>query len=218
MEGQRLKLDKESMILYVVTDRTWLKEHSLSQQVEKAILGGATFIQIREKVLDKETYIKEALSIRKITQQYHIPFVVNDNIHVAIEANADGVHIGQEDMEMTQARQLIGRNKILGVSANTVEQAMSAQEQGADYIGAGAVFSTATKNNADHVSYEMLKKICYAVSIPVVAIGGINESNIMKLKGSGIDGVAVVSAVFSQPDIKKASNNLLKLSKAMLRR
>lgn len=211
-----MKLDKKSMSLYVVTDRTWLKDHSLSQQVEEAILGGATFIQIREKDLDKKAYIKEALNIRKVTQHYHIPFVVNDDIQVAIEVNADGVHVGQKDMEVAQARQLIGNNKILGVSAKTVEQALRAQKKGADYIGVGAVFSTATKHDADHVSYETIKQICSAVSIPVVAIGGINESNIMMLKGSGVNGVAVVSAVFSQPDIKKAASNLLKLSKEMI--
>ena len=212
-----MKLDKNSMLLYVVTDRTWTINNNLSEQVEQSILGGATFIQIREKNLSFDEFVEEGLKIKSITDQYHIPFVVNDDIDVALKINADGVHVGQNDMQAKDVRKLIGTEKILGVSAQTVEQAILAQNNGADYIGVGAIFSTSTKRDADNVSFDTLTKIVRAVSIPVVAIGGICEENILELSGTGIDGVAVISAIFSKSDIKTTSRNLLELSKRMVK-
>lgn len=211
-----MKADNHSMLLYVVTDRTWLGNNYLEEQVEEIVKAGATFIQLREKELDFDSYVKEGKAMKRITDQYQIPFVINDNIDVALAIDADGVHVGQSDLEAMKVRLLIGKDKILGVSVRTVEQAILAQNQGADYIGVGAVFSTSTKKDAKEVSYETLQAICNAVDIPVVAIGGINESNIMKLKGSGVDGVAVISAIFAKSNIIAATNELLLLSKEMV--
>jgi len=212
-----LKLDKSEMLLYVVTDRTWLGDNKLEDQVEESIKAGATFVQLREKELDYDSFVSEGIKIKKITDQYQVPFVINDNIEVALAINADGIHVGQKDMNALDVRSLIGENKILGVSAQTVEQALLAERQGADYIGVGAVFSTSTKNDADDVSYETVKAICEAVSIPVVAIGGINEHNISQLKGYGVDGIAVISAIFAKSDISKATKELLELSNEMVK-
>ncbi|MGE5629605.1 MAG: thiamine phosphate synthase [Caulobacteraceae bacterium] len=211
-----MKADKNSLLLYAVTDRTWLGKNRLENQVEEIIKSGATFIQLREKNLGFDEFVAEGKKIREIADKYRVPFVVNDNIEVAIAVNADGVHVGQSDMNAVDVRALIGNDKILGVSAQTVEQALLAEKQGADYLGVGAVFSTSTKDDADSVSLETLKAICGAVSIPVVAIGGINEKNIMLLKGTGIDGVAVISAIFAKPDVSEATEKLLVLSKEMI--
>lgn len=211
-----MKVNKNSMLLYVVTDRTWLGGNQLEKQIEDIIKAGATFVQLREKEMDFESFVKKGIEIKKITDQYNIPYVINDNIEVALAVDADGVHVGQSDLSAKDVRSIIGDKKILGVSAQTVEQAIRAEKQGADYIGVGAVFTTSTKNDADDVSYEILKAICNAVSIPVVAIGGINETNILKLKGSGIDGVAAISAIFAKLDIAVATKELLKLSKEMV--
>ncbi len=208
-----MKADKSSMLLYVVTDRLWLGKNRLEDQVEDIVKSGATFIQLREKEIGFDEFIAEGKKIKEITDKYGIPFVINDNIDVAVAVNADGVHVGQSDMNAFDVRALIGGDKILGVSAQTVEQAVLAEKQGADYLGVGAVFSTSTKNDADNVSFETLKAICQAVTIPVVAIGGIDENNIMQLKGSGIDGVAVISAIFASPDVSAATKKLLALSK-----
>lgn len=210
---EELKLDKSTMLLYVVTDRTWLGDRKLEDQVEETLKAGATFVQLREKELDYDHFVSEGRKLKRLTDQYQVPFVINDNIEVALAVDADGIHVGQKDMNAKDVRALIGVDKILGVSAQTVEQALLAQQQGADYIGVGAVFSTSTKNDADDVSYETVKAICEAVSIPVVAIGGINEHNISQLKGYGVDGVAVISAIFSKSDIGKATKELLKRSK-----
>lgn len=210
-----MKVDKNSMKLYAVTDRTWLGENSLDDQVEKAIRAGATFIQLREKHLPYDEFVKAAYEIKAVTDKYKIPFVINDNAEVAIEVDADGIHVGQKDMEAENVRKLIGENKILGVSVHTVEQAVSAEKMGADYIGVGAVFTTATKEDANNISLETVKKICNSVTIPVVAIGGINKNNIMDLAGSGVDGVAVISAIFAQPDIEMAVGELIELSNKM---
>jgi len=212
----KLKVNKEAMRLYVVTDRTWLGCNSLVEQVEQTILAGATFIQLREKHLSYDEFVEISLEIKTETDKYKIPFVINDEVNVAIKVNADGIHVGQSDLDARNVRQLIGENKILGVSVQTVEQAKKAEESGADYLGVGAVFSTTTKGDADNVSLETLKQICGAVSIPVVAIGGISENNLLELAGSGVDGVAVISAIFANPDIKKATNNLLELSNKMV--
>ena len=198
-----MKLDKKAMILYAVTDRKWTGRQSLAKQVESALKGGATCVQLREKNLDYEGFLAEAVEINKLCKKYKVPFIVNDNVEIAIKSGADGVHVGQDDMQAGDVRKKIGDDMILGVSAHNVNEALTAEKNGADYIGAGAVFGTSTKTNVSAMSYDTLKDICSAVSIPVVAIGGINENNISLLKGSGIDGTALVSAVFSAEDIEK---------------
>ena len=198
-----MKLDKKAMILYAVTDRKWTGRQSLAKQVESALKGGATCVQLREKNLDYEGFLAEAVEINKLCKKYKVPFIVNDNVEIAIKSGADGVHVGKDDMQAGDVRKKIGDDMILGVSAHNVNEALTAEKNGADYIGAGAVFGTSTKTNVSAMSYDTLKDICSAVSIPVVAIGGINENNIPLLKGSGIDGMALVSAVFSAEDIEK---------------
>lgn len=209
-------MKSDNLLLYAVTDRRWLNNSTLCKQVEEAIQGGVTFVQLREKNLDSEIFLKEAIEIKKLCNRYKVPFVINDNVDIAVKMNADGVHVGQSDMEASDVRSIIGKDKILGVSAQTVSQALKAQEQGADYLGVGAVFHTGTKNDADDVSYETLKEICRAVTIPVIAIGGIGKDNILQLSGSGICGVAVISSIFAQKDIKKASEELRHLTEKML--
>lgn len=211
-----MKVDNQSLLLYLVTDNRWLGDNSLESQVEESLKNGVTFVQLREKNIEYDRFLELARNIKQLTKQYKVPFVINDNIEVAINSGADGLHIGQEDMEVSEARGILGENKILGVSAQTVEQALKAEQDGADYIGVGAMFTTGTKNDADYVSLELLKKICNSVSIPVVAIGGINENNILQLKGSGIDGVAVVSAILAKNDIGEATKILKKLCKEMV--
>ena len=211
-----MKCDKKDLILYAVTDRTWLGKMTLYEQVEEALKGGATFIQLREKELDEESFLKEAFEIKELCRTYNVPFVINDNVDIAVKANADGIHIGQKDMEAGYVRSVIGEDKILGVSAQTVEQAILAEKMGADYLGVGAVFSTGSKADADDVSIDALKAICEAVSIPVVAIGGIGASNILELTGSGICGVAVISAIFAADNIGKATAELKKLTKQVV--
>ena len=203
-----MKCDKKSLLLYAVTDRTWLNDDTLYEQVEKAIKGGVTFVQLREKKLDEESFLDEALEIQKLCRKYNVPFVINDNVEIARKINADGVHVGQCDMKAGDVRAILGEDKILGVSAQTVEQALLAEKQGADYLGVGAVFPTGSKADAEDVSYETLKSICEAVNIPVVAIGGISTGNVLKLKGSGISGIAVISAIFAAGDIEYATKNL----------
>lgn len=211
-----MKVNKNAMRLYVVTDRTWLGDNSLAEQVEQTIIAGATFIQVREKHLSFDEFVKIAQDIKAVTDKYKIPFVINDDVDVAIKVKADGIHVGQSDLKAKNVRELIGENKILGVSVQTVEQAKEAEECSADYLGVGAVFSTSTKDDANRVSLDTLKQICSAVSIPVVAIGGISENNILELAGSGVDGIAVISAIFANPDIKKATRELLELSNKMV--
>lgn len=210
-----MKFDRKSLLLYAITDRTWLGDKKLKDEVEKVLQAGATFLQLREKHLDKEQFLQEAKEIKKLTDQYQVPFVINDHVEVAIECKADGVHVGQSDMQARDIRRMLGPDKIIGVSARNVEQARKAKESGADYIGVGAVFGTATKKDADYVSLEELKNICASVDIPVVAIGGIHENNLMQLKGSGIDGISVISAIFAKPDVAEATRNLLTLVQTM---
>jgi thiamine-phosphate pyrophosphorylase len=217
MEVLKLKVSKQSMRLYAVTDRIWLGNKSFIDQVEACIKGGVTFVQIREKNIPFDKYVTLGKEIKKVTDKYHVPYVINDDVDVAIACGADGVHVGQQDMEAGDVREKIGNDMILGVSVQTVKQALLAEEKGADYLGVGAVFSTSTKLDADAVSFETLKAICNAVSIPVVAIGGISKETIMKLKGSGIDGVAVVSAIFAQDDIYEASRELRNLTDVMVK-
>lgn len=205
------------MVLYAVTDRAWLHGETLYSQVEKALKGGATFMQLREKNLAEEQFLQEAEELKKLCKKYNVPFVINDNVDIAAKIDADGVHVGQSDMEAGDVRAKLGPDKIIGVSAQTVEQAVLAEKRGADYLGVGAVFTTGTKLDADDVSYETLKAICQAVSIPVVAIGGITRDNLMELKGSGIDGIAVVSAIFAQEDIEEATRELKSRTEEMLK-
>ncbi len=211
-----MKCDKKSLLLYAVTDRAWLNGETLYEQVEKAIKGGVTFVQLREKNLDEESFLNEALEIQKLCRKNNIPFIINDNVEIAKKINADGVHVGQSDMKAGDVRAILGEDKILGVSAQTVEQALLAEKEGADYLGVGAVFPTDSKEDAEDVSYETLKAICEAVSIPVVAIGGIGASNILELTGSGICGIAVISAIFAAENIQKATVELKELTKQVV--
>lgn len=205
------------MRLYAVTDSAWVGEASLKEQVEAAIRGGVTFVQLREKELPYDAFLKLAVEIKEITDKAGIPFVINDAVDIALACDADGVHVGQKDISAGEARRRIGEEKILGVSVTTVEQALLAEKEGADYLGVGAVFSTSTKPDAEAVSFESLQAICKAVSIPVVAIGGIGRDNVLKLSGSGISGIAVVSAIFAQKDIKAAAEELAELAGRMLK-
>ena len=207
---------EESLLLYAVTDRHWLDGRTLYDVVRDSLDGGVTFLQLREKELDDETFLEEAVKLQEMAREYNVPFVINDNVDIAVKMDADGVHVGQSDMEAGNVRALIGPDKILGVSAQTVEQALLAQEKGADYLGVGAVFPTGSKDDADEVSFETLKEICDAVSIPVVAIGGITYENTLELKGSGICGIAVISAIYAQSDIKAASEQLKAVTQQMI--
>lgn len=199
---------KEDLLLYGITDRSWLNGKTLYSQVEGALKGGVTFLQLREKSLDQAHFHQEAAEIRKLCKKYGVPLIINDNVRIAKEIDADGVHVGQGDMEAGAVRKLLGADKIIGVSARTVEQAVLAQQRGADYLGVGAVFPTGTKKDASGVSFETLREICRAVSIPVVAIGGITGENLGALRGSGIAGIAVVSAIFAREDTRQAAGSL----------
>lgn len=211
-----MKCDKNVMCLYAVTDRSWANEKTLYEQVEDALKGGVTCIQLREKELSHADFLTEAMQLKTLCQNYHVPFIINDNVEIAIACSADGVHVGQHDMAAENVRAKIGNEMILGVSVQTVLQAMQAQKMGADYLGVGAVFATQTKSDADSVSHDTLKAICLAVSIPVVAIGGIDKNNILKLKDTGIDGVALISAIFASKDIKLECRKLRKLSEQII--
>lgn len=203
-----MNCDKKDLLLYAVTDRHWLNGETLYSQVEKALKGGATFIQLREKKLDEGSFLEEAKEIQKLCKEYNVPFVINDNVEIAKEINADGVHVGQSDMEAQNVREILGDDKIIGVSAQTVEQALLAEKHGADYLGVGAVFKTGSKDDAEEVSHDELERICKAVSIPVIAIGGITHDNVKELAGRGIVGIAVISAIFGQKDIENATKEL----------
>ena len=200
-----MKCDKKDLLLYAVTDRHWLNGRTLYSQVEEALKGGATFIQLREKELDEEHFLEEAKEIKELCRRYQVPFVINDNVEIALAVDADGVHVGQSDMEAGDVRAKLGPDKIIGVSAQTVEQAVMAEQNGADYLGVGAVFPTGSKADALEVSHDTLKAICKAVKILVIAIGGISKENILELSGSGICGIAVISAIFAKDDIEEAA-------------
>lgn len=211
-----MKLSDKSLLLYAVTDRSWLNGRRLHDDVEAALKGGVTMVQLREKELDYNQFLSEAKDIKKLCAKYGAPLIINDNVQIALACGADGVHVGQKDTAVKEARALLGEEKIIGVSARTVQQAVSAQKGGADYLGVGAVFATSTKTDALHVSYDVLKAICAAVSIPVCAIGGISKANIMELAGSNIKGAALVSAIFAAKDIQKECAELLALSREMV--
>lgn len=211
-----MKCEKKIMRLYAVTDRAWVGKKTLMEQVEAAIKGGATCIQLREKELDDENFLQEAVEMKELCAKYRVPFIINDNVEIAVKCGADGIHVGQSDMEAGNVRELVGAEMIIGVSAQTVVQALAAEKAGADYLGVGAVFNTTTKLDAHEVTFETLKEICEAVSIPVVAIGGINKSNILELSGSGADGVALVTAIFAAEDIEAECRELYTLSEKMV--
>ena len=208
---------RKAMLLYAVTDQMWLKEgEKLADVVESVLQNGATFLQIREKDLAEDAFEAEAERLKTLCAQHGVPFVVNDSVEIALQYEADGVHVGQSDIKGRDIRAIIGPDKILGISAGTVEEAVAAEKAGADYIGVGAVFPTGTKKNATPMTMELLKEIVSSVSIPVVAIGGISAENILQLRGSGVDGVAVVSAIFAAEDPGKATADLLKLAEEMV--
>ena len=208
---------KEDLLLYAVTDRNWLDGETLYAQVEKALKGGVTFVQLREKALDEQAFLEEAKEIQKLCAQYHVPFVINDNVEIAAQIGADGVHVGQSDMEAGDVREKLGLDRIIGVSAQTVEQAVRAQERGADYLGVGAVFPTGSKADAVEVSHETVRAITEAVDIPVIAIGGITKDNVSELSGTGICGIAVISAIFAQTDIEGAARVLKERTEAAVK-
>lgn len=211
-----MKCDKKTMLLYAVTDRAWTGKQSLYEQVESALKGGATCVQLREKELNEEDFLNEAMEISALCKQYGVPFFVNDNVEIAIKCHADGVHVGQEDMEAAQVRQKVGDGMMIGVSVHSVEEALEAVKHGADCLGIGAMFSTSTKANANVLASETLRDICAAVDIPVVAIGGISKNNISQLAGTGVDGVALVSAIFAADDIENECRLLRRLSEEMV--
>jgi len=202
-------MDKRSLRLYAVTDRSWLGDDTLFQAVEKALQGGVTMIQLREKDMEYEAFKEEALQIKDLCKKYQVPFLINDNVELAREIDADGVHVGQSDLEAGRVRELLGPDKIVGVTAKTVEQAQAAQAAGADYLGSGAVFGTSTKKDAKFMELSLLKEITASVEIPVVAIGGITADNAMKLSDTGVAGIAVVSGIFAAEDITATSRKLL---------
>lgn len=208
---------RKAMLLYAVTDQSWLKEgQTLLCVCEDVLSNGATFLQIREKDLDSDAFETEAAKLKELCARHKVPYVVNDSVEIALAIDADGVHVGQSDIKGRDIRSIIGPYKILGISAGTVDEAIAAEAAGADYIGVGAVFGTSTKKNARNLTVEKLREISSAVSIPVVAIGGINAKNLMELSGSGVDGIAVVSAIFAAEDPGKATAQLLELAKEMV--
>lgn len=211
-----MKCDKKTMLLYAVTDRAWVGKQTLYEQVESALKGGVTCVQLREKNQSEEEFLREAVKISSLCKKYNVPFIVNDNVKIAIECNATGVHVGQDDCEVSEVRKLVGDKMIVGVSAHNVEEAKKAVASGADYLGVGAVFSTSTKADTDVLSFETVKAISGAADVPVVAIGGINRENILKLKGTGVDGAAIVSGIFAAEDIESECKTLLALSEEMV--
>lgn len=207
-----MKCDKKNMLLYAVTDRAWVGKQTLCEQVEAALKGGCTCVQLREKELSDAEFLEEAVKIHEICKHYGVPFIVNDNVDIAVKCHAEGIHVGQDDMKASCVRERVGDDMIIGVSAHTVEEAVEAVKNGADYLGAGAVFGSSTKQNAGAMEKETLRSICEAVDIPVVAIGGINGKNLKELSHTGIDGVALVSAIFAADDIENTCRALRNLT------
>ena len=202
-------LNKNRCILYAITDRTWLNGCSLEDVVEQSLMGGVDIIQLREKNLDFNSFLESAIKIKKLTEKYNVPLIINDNIEVCRQSNADGVHIGQGDTPLSKAREILGKDKIIGVTAKTIQQALEAQLNGADYLGVGAMFGSTTKKDAIPLTFQQLADIRKSITIPIVAIGGINANNIDKFANTNVDGIAIVSAIYGQTDIKSATENLL---------
>ncbi|MGM9564786.1 thiamine phosphate synthase [Evtepia sp.] len=199
---------KEQLLLYAVTDRTWVGRQTLLEQIEDALKGGVTLVQLREKDLEEAAFLREAIQAKELCHRYHVPLIINDNVEVALKSGADGVHVGIEDAPVAEIRKQAGKDFIIGATAKTIQQAQLAEASGADYLGVGAVFPSPTKKSAIRITNEQLNEICASVSIPAVAIGGITRDNLAQLKGSRIDGIAVVSAIFAAEDVKTAAEQL----------
>ena len=211
-----MKFSAQNLLLYAVTDRAWVGRQTLLEQIESALKGGVTLVQLREKSLPEEQLLQEAKEAAALCHRYGVPLIVNDWVEVALQSGADGVHVGIEDQPVEAIRRRAGKGFLIGATAKTVAQAQAAQAAGADYLGVGAVFPTGTKADASEVSFETLREICQAVEIPVVAIGGVNARNTPRLKDSGIVGIAVVSAIFAQPEIEKATAELLEITRKVI--
>ena len=209
-DSYSMKTDRSDYLLYAVTDRHWLNGRTLEEDVEQALKGGVTLVQLREKNLDFEDFCREAEKIHSLCRTYHVPLIINDNVEVAKAVDAEGVHLGQDDMSIAKAREILGNEKIIGATARTKEQAVKAEKEGADYVGSGAVFGTSTKSDAVKMSFDTLMEICKSVKIPVTAIGGITKENVLQLKGTGVSGVAVVSGIFAEKDIYNSTLELRK--------
>lgn len=207
-----MRLDRDTLTLYAVTDRSWLSDRSLATDVEAAIRGGVTLVQLREKNLPEDEFLAEACEISALCKKHGVPFIINDNVGIAVRCGADGVHVGQSDTSPAEIRRLHGDSLIIGTTARTVEDAVAAEKNGADYLGVGALFPTSTKTDTHPVDAETLRMICAAVSIPVVAIGGINKHNMASLRGTGIAGAALVSAIFAARDIESECRELYRLA------
>ena len=211
-----MKLSKDDLLLYAITDRRNLDKKVFFEKIEEALQGGVTILQLREKELDEDSFINEAIEVKKICRNHGVPLIINDNVNVALKSGADGVHVGIEDMPIDEIRRTVPDSFIIGATCKTVEQAQSAERLGADYMGVGAVFPSPTKKNAVRITREQLKEICASVSIPAVAIGGITLENVDELKDGGMSGIAVVSAVFSADDIQKAASLLKEKVKSLI--
>lgn len=209
-------MKKEDLLLYAITDRYWLNGRNLADDVELTLKGGTTILQLREKNLDEESFYKEAVEIKALCRKYNVPFIINDNVELAKKIDADGVHVGQNDMQAQDVRAIIGPDKILGVSTQTVEEAIFAEKMGADYLGVGAVFPTGSKDDCWVLDHNLCRDICNAVKIPVVAIGGITKDNVTQLKGLGFSGISVISAIFAQKDIFQSSKDLLEKARCII--
>ncbi|MBR5559314.1 MAG: thiamine phosphate synthase [Oscillospiraceae bacterium] len=209
-----MKFNKNMLLLYAVTDSAWVGKQTLLEQIESALKGGVTIVQLREKKLDDESFIEEAIKAKELCHKYGVPLIINDNLEVALKSGADGIHVGIEDIPVAEIRRKVPEDFIIGATCKTVEQAQIAQSSGADYMGVGAIFPSPTKTNAIRVTYDLLKEICSSVSIPAVAIGGISRENLMEVAGGGIEGVAVVSAIFAAEDIQEAAKELKEMAQA----
>ena len=211
-----MKFNEKMLLLYAVTDQAWVGRQTLLEQIEDALKGGATIVQLREKKMDEDSFVEEAIAVRDLCHKYNVPLIINDNVDVALKSKADGVHVGIEDAPVAEIRKRVPADFIIGATCKTVEQAKAAEDAGADYMGVGAVFPSPTKTNAVRITNEQLREIVSSVSIPAVAIGGISYENVCEIKGSSVSGVAVVSAIFSAEDIEKATALLKERVKAVI--
>ena len=211
-----MRFNEKMLLLYAVTDQAWVGKQMLLEQIEDALKGGATIVQLREKKLDEDSFAEEAIRVRDLCHKYNVPLIINDNVEVALKSGADGVHVGIEDAPVAEIRKRVSADFIIGATCKTVEQAKIAEAAGADYMGVGAVFPSPTKTNAVRITNEQLREIVSSVSIPAVAIGGISHDNVCEIKGSSVSGVAVVSAIFGAEDIEKATSLLKERVRAVV--